>query len=69
LVRYVEIIMKSLKEEVIIFLNKSISLINEERNDLNILHHISNLNEVLIRKVDYVLDNREKFNLIHDQDS
>jgi len=61
--------MKSLKEDVIIFLNNSASSIKKEKNDLDILHHISNLNRVLMQKVDYVLDNKEKFNLIRDQDS
>jgi|TARA_R100000049_G_C1941178_1_gene85382 hypothetical protein len=61
--------MKSLKEDVIIFLNNSASSIKKENNDLDILHHISNLNRVLMQKVDYVLDNKEKFNLIRDQDS
>ncbi len=59
--------MKSLKEDVIIFLNNSASSIKKENNDLDILHHISNLNRVLMQKVDYVLDNKEKFNLIRDQ--
>ena len=61
--------MKSLKEDVIIFLNNSASSIKKENNDLDILHHISNLNRVLMQKVDYVLDNKKEFNLIRDQDS
>ena len=59
--------MKSLKEDVIIFLNNSASEIKKENNDLDILHHISNLNRVLMQKVDYVLDNKKEFNLIRDQ--
>ena len=59
--------MKNLKEDVIIFLNNSASEIKKENNDLDILHHISNLNRVLMQKVDYVLDNKKEFNLIRDQ--
>ena len=60
--------MKSLKEDVIIFLKNSVLSIKKEDNDLDILHQISNLNRVLMQKVDYVLDNKKKFNLTRDQD-
>ena len=58
--------MKSLKEDIITFLNHSALSIKKENNDLDILHHISNLNKVLMEKVDYVLNNKQKFNLTRD---
>ena len=58
--------MKSLKEDIIVFLKNSVLSIKKEDNDLDILHQISNLNRVLMQKVDYVLDNKKKFNLTRD---
>ena len=48
------------------FLKNSVLSIKKENNDLDILHHISNLNRVLMQKVDYVLDNKKEFNLTRD---
>ena len=58
--------MGNLKEDVIMFLKNSVLSIKKENNDLDILHHISNLNRVLMQKVDYVLDNKKEFNLTRD---